>query len=635
MAPHNNVEGLTFSNAHIADWCSSLAPQPYLYQIALRKNAPCRFFFFLHLYALLDCTGNLRGQNKIYCYIEPNCACLNIATTDTTPAYIVAKLFCIAFLLTALTACGEHKRVGEKEVVAAPVDIDVAAADIIETTLDDGFGSNPQLKNIKLYDPEVVTYFYEQADYKPLWSKKGVFTVAADSLFYFIRDARSYGLFPQDYSAGRLDTLRQQVRDTTKDNGLDASKWAESDLLFTTAYINIIKDLKKGRLIADSVLKRDSSLSAQFYHQQWLSYGGNMEQLAATLEPKQLRYAELKKGLQQFLRQAKFGSHTYVNPRDSVRQKSLVIQRLSEEDSITFSAAQPDSFALSAAIKKYQSLNGLKETGKISGGLIAHLNNTDDYKFARIAVNMDRYKGLQSLPDQYIWVNIPSYKLQLWDSGFVALTSKVVVGKPQTRTPQLTSAISDLITYPKWHIPQSIIKKEILPALKRDPGYLARKGYSLVDTGGNEVDPYAVTWSKYENGIPYTVVQGSGDDNALGVLKFNFPNKYAVYLHDTNQRYLFSREKRALSHGCVRVDAWQELATYILERDNAASANAVPLDSMYTWLALKEKHLIPVRKKLPVFIRYFTCAADDGELVFYDDVYDEDRQLINLFFKTK
>lgn len=547
----------------------------------------------------------------------------------------IVRVLLIVFLVLAVTGCADHKSVGEKEVVKAPVDIDAAAADIIETTLNEGLTTNAQLKNVALYDPLVIDYFYEQNDYKPVWSKGGVFTTAADSLFYFIRDARTYGLFPQDYFSDRLDTLRHLVRDTTKDNKLDASKWAESDLLFTVAFINIIKDIKKGRIIADSILRQDSSLSSKFYYAHWTSYGGNMQQLAEALESKQPRYTDLRRELQVFLRQAKFGNYTYVNPKDSPRLKTLLIQRLSEEDSITFSNTHVDSLELAAAIKKYQSSKGLKETGKISSGLISSLNNTDNYKFARIAVNLDRYKSLQTLPQQYIWVNIPSYQLELWDSGFIRLTSKVVVGKPQTRTPQLTSAISDLITYPKWHIPQSIIKKEILPALKRDPGYLSRKGYSLVDGEGNEVDPYAVTWAKYENNIPYTVVQGSGDDNALGVIKFNFPNKHAVYLHDTNQRYLFSREKRALSHGCVRVEAWEELATYILERDLAASPNAVPLDSMYTWLALKEKHLIPVRKKLPVFIRYFTCDATDGKLVFYDDIYDEDRKLINTFFTHK
>jgi murein L,D-transpeptidase YcbB/YkuD len=533
-----------------------------------------------------------------------------------------------------LAACGNHKHVGEKEVVADPVDIDAASAGIIEATLDDARDSNLHVKDFSLYNPAAVQYFYEQSGYKPLWSTKGTFNAAADSLLQFISGSRKHGLFPEDYSYDRLQVLRQQVTDTTTENALDAAKWAESDLLFTSAFIRIVKDVKRGRLIADSVIQKDTSLSPQFYYKQWMAAGPNIRHWMATLEPTLPAYTALKEALAGFLDTATIKRFTYIAPKDSTRLKALLIKRLSEEDSITFSTTRPDSATLSDAIKKYQSANGLKQSGKLSASLVNSLNTTDWYKFARIAVTLDKYKQLPPLPQQYIWVNIPSYQLQLWDSGYVMLTSKVVVGKPQTRTPQLTSAISDLITYPKWHIPQSIIKKEILPALKLDPAYLSRKGFSLVDNKGNDIDPFTVEWAKYESYIPYTVVQGSGDDNALGVIKFNFPNKYSVYLHDTNQRYLFGKEKRALSHGCVRVESWQELATYILERDST-SANAVPVDSMQTWLALKEKHVIPVRKRLPLFIRYFSVTAEEGKLRFYDDVYEEDQKLINLFFKPK
>ena len=544
-----------------------------------------------------------------------------------------ASLVCI---LLVIASCGDRKKhvVGQKEVVAKPIDIDAAASDIIESTLDDVQDSNGKIKELSIYNPAAVAFFYKQQDFKPIWSSHGAFLHAADSLFQFIANARTFGLYPDDYYKCRLDTLRRQVTDTSKENKLDAAKWAESDLLLTSAFVTIIKDIKKGRLLPDSISKRDTVLTPEFYYQQWKSYGDSISTMAATLEPAQPAYVDLKKALQDFLPNATFKTYTYIDPTDSINLQRAVMQRLGEEDSVTFSNAHIDSTELAAAIKKYQKRKGVKETGKLTAGLVSTLNNTDSYKFARIAVNLDRYKQLQTLPQQYIWVNIPSFELQLWDSGFVMLTSKVVVGKPQTRTPELTSAISDMITYPKWHIPQSIIKKEILPALKRDPDYLARKGFSLVDDAGNDIDPYSVDWAKYENTIPYTVVQGSGDDNALGVLKFNFPNKYAVYLHDTNQRYLFSKDKRALSHGCVRVEAWEELAAYILQRDSA-STNAVPLDSMLTWLALKEKHLIPVRKRLPLFIRYFTCEVRDAKLHFYDDVYDEDRKLIDRFFKHK
>jgi murein L,D-transpeptidase YcbB/YkuD len=177
--------------------------------------------------------------------------------------------------------------------------------------------------------------------------------------------------------------------------------------------------------------------------------------------------------------------------------------------------------------------------------------------------------------------------------------------------------------------------------LKKNPGYLAKKGFSLLDMKNNEVDPYFVDWSKYKLGIPYKIVQGSGDDNALGIMKFNFPNKYAVYLHDTNQRYLFARSSRDLSHGCVRVQEWQKLSNYILENDSvyvtsiSTNNSFTKIDSVSKWLERKEKHYIPVRSRIPLFIRYITCEAKDGKIVFYDDIYNEDQKLKERYFATK
>jgi murein L,D-transpeptidase YcbB/YkuD len=132
-------------------------------------------------------------------------------------------------------------------------------------------------------------------------------------------------------------------------------------------------------------------------------------------------------------------------------------------------------------------------------------------------------------------------------------------------------------------------------------------------------------------------VQGSGDANALGILKFNFPNKYAVYLHDTNQRYLFGQTIRSLSHGCVRVQEWQKLAYYIIRNDRVqpATNKLAMIDSMDTWIERKEKHSIPVKSKLPVYIRYFTCEGKPGGITFYDDIYGEDKRLRERYFALK
>jgi murein L,D-transpeptidase YcbB/YkuD len=333
---------------------------------------------------------------------------------------------------------------------------------------------------------------------------------------------------------------------------------------------------------------------------------------------------------------ADFGKYTYIDSGDSLNLKATTLTRLLEDSIKIDSTASTDSLKLSSAIKRYQKKKGLKPDGKLTKSIINSLNETDSEKFVRIAITLDRYKQLPpELPLQHIWVNIPEYYMYLNEEDTVRLKSRVVVGKPNTSTPVLASSITDMITYPQWTIPASIIKKEILPGLKKDPGYTLKKGFSLIDKDGNEVDPYYVDWSKYETSIPYKVVQGSGDDNALGVLKFNFSNKYSVYLHDTNQRYLFSKKDRALSHGCVRVQNWDSLAYFILRNDSLAGKKALPTDSLQKWLTLKEKHVIPVRKRIPLFIRYFTCAAKEDQIVFYDDVYGDDKRLRDQFFAHK
>jgi murein L,D-transpeptidase YcbB/YkuD len=311
------------------------------------------------------------------------------------------------------------------------------------------------------------------------------------------------------------------------------------------------------------------------------------------------------------------------------------------EENLLVSADSVSQSTLSESIWKYQEKKKLKTDGKAGAETIRSLNLTDLDKFVRIALSLDKYKMLPAkMPDRYVWVNLAGYYMQLRENDSVKIYSRVVVGKPLTRTPELNSSISEMITYPQWSVPQSIIVKEFLPALKKNPGYLAKKGFSLLGDKNEELDPYFVDWSRFKTGIPYKIVQGSGDDNALGIMKFNFQNKYAVYLHDTNQRYLFSQPARALSHGCVRVQEWQKLSSYILKNDSTyvkslGNNSFTKTDSVRKWLNKKEKHYIPVRNKIPLFIRYFTCEGKEGKIVFYDDIYNEDRRLRERYFAGK
>jgi murein L,D-transpeptidase YcbB/YkuD len=552
---------------------------------------------------------------------------------------ITCKLLLLLFLITgAFYSCKEKsKDVTQVEIVETPEQINARAEGLIRSTLKEILHDDKDLPDsVKVKNALELQHLYDENQYSPLWSSRGSFNRNGDSLFSLIEQSMKYGLFPDDYYYSKLSSVRLQLSDTSKATKLNASLWAYSDLLFSSAFVQIIKDLKIGRLLPDSIVAKDSVLQPHFFVQRLKSFQQREDSVFESLEPKDSGYIKLKLALDEFLPKADLKKYTFIKTRDSSRIPTFVYQRLSEEDSTLSEETIPDSLQVAAAIKKYQKREEIKVDGKISSALIERLNNTDKQKFIRIAINLDRYKLLPVMPEQYIFVNIPSYYLRLIQNDTVVLKSRVVVGKPITRTPIITSAINNMVTYPKWTIPESIIKKEILPGLKSDPGYTIRKGYSIVDEDGNEIDPFTVKWAKYKTGIPYRVVQGSGDDNALGVLKFNFPNKYSVYLHDTNQRYLFSNKKRALSHGCVRVQAWNELAKFILRNDSLNSKNAIPVDSLDTWLATKQKKYVPVRRPISLFIRYFTCdVSDEGKLVFYEDVYGEDETIREKIFASK
>jgi murein L,D-transpeptidase YcbB/YkuD len=158
----------------------------------------------------------------------------------------------------------------------------------------------------------------------------------------------------------------------------------------------------------------------------------------------------------------------------------------------------------------------------------------------------------------------------------------------------------------------------------------------LYNNKGKKLDALTIDWTKYKKGIPYKIRQKSGTGNALGVIKFNFANDHDVYLHDTNERYLFQRKKRALSHGCVRVEKWMDLARLIAEKDSSLSNPDVKLkynaDSISNYIANHKNQRIVIKHPIPIFINYFSVASVDGKLLFYNDVYNEDERLINKYF---
>lgn len=496
----------------------------------------------------------------------------------------------------------------------------------------------------RLYALPVLKFYYKKNSYTPLWSKDKKWLPNADALLAYLDTCENDGMFKDDYRTVVLKSLRFPSRqDSLKSSTV--LHFAKADILFTDAFVRLSQDLKQGRLQADSSSwkykkEKQSSFFSKYLDE--VAAGNSFADMIQQLQPSLRDYHELKKCLPAFVKTMDRKQYTYLQfpAKDSLAFLKKLLVRLQEAGLTTGTAASYDSVRLKALVSKFQKDHGMKASGKVSATLVTYLNNTDPEKFKRVAITLDKYKQLPAeLPEKYIWVNLPSYYLQVWEKDSLVMRSKVIIGKPNTPTPDISSEISNLVIYPTWTVPNSIIVKELLPGLKKNANYLARKGLSLFDNKGDPVNAQTVKWARYTKGIPYFVRQASGDNNALGVIKFNFNNPYAVYLHDTNQRYLFKNKSRSLSHGCVRVEDWKKLAFYILRNDSALApiSDSVRLsaDSITSWIAQKQKHSVPVKQRLPLFIRYHSCEAVNGNIIFHEDVYDKDRVLREKYFALK
>ena len=236
---------------------------------------------------------------------------------------------------------------------------------------------------------------------------------------------------------------------------------------------------------------------------------------------------------------------------------------------------------------------------------------------AKLAINAQR---LRAIPDfnNGLFVNIPSYQLNYYRDGKLVLNSRAIVGKNERRTPVMSSKLSNVVVNPPWNAPTRLINEDIVPKVKRDPGYLARNGYSIIDGKGNTINPYNINWGSIGAKFPYRIRQAAGDHSALGRFKFNMPSSDAIYLHDTPNHTLFSKKDRALSSGCVRVDKSDELATILLQEAGWSNEKKQRvLDSKKTTSAT-------IQSNNPVYLYYVTTWVENGKLQTLPDIYGYD-----------
>lgn len=279
--------------------------------------------------------------------------------------------------------------------------------------------------------------------------------------------------------------------------------------------------------------------------------------------------------------------------------------------------------SLTAAIQRFQYRMGILSNGKIDVVTINELNRPVSFRIKQIMLNMERLRWVPAEMEQdMLLVNIPEFKLHVFEQGKQAWFCNVVVGKEATKTSIFKGNLSNVVLNPYWVVTNNIINNEILPRLKRNPGYLARNNMEVV-SGNKVLNPYTINWGSYKKNVPFTIRQKPGKSNSLGKVKFLFPNSYSIYLHDTPAKSLFGASSRAFSHGCIRVSEPEKLALHVLKGD--PSWTTEKLEEI--WKSGKEKW-INVRPPLSVYIVYFTAWVDNtGQLNFRKDLYGLDKTL--------
>ncbi|KLU16227.1 MULTISPECIES: L,D-transpeptidase [Xenorhabdus] len=324
---------------------------------------------------------------------------------------------------------------------------------------------------------------------------------------------------------------------------------------------------------------------------------------------------------------AEFSFNGTLRPGQSSESVIALRKILARSGILDLSAAKSDSRVydkeLTAAIKHFQALHGLSADGVIGKSTKAWLNTTPQTRARIMALNIQRLRIIPGDIPTGILVNIPDYSLFYYLDGKEVLSSKVVVGRPSRKTPIMSSELNNVVINPPWNVPTSMTRKDIAPRAMRDSNYFRTRGYTVFSSWSNDakaIDPSSINWGVITPGnFPYRIRQAPGPTNSLGRFKFNMPNSEAIYLHDTPNQASFSREMRAVSSGCVRVNKAPELANMLL--GDAGWDKTKVNSSLKTW----STKYVNIPKRISVFLYYQTAWVDEGGKAQYrDDIYDYD-----------
>jgi murein L,D-transpeptidase YcbB/YkuD len=486
---------------------------------------------------------------------------------------------------------------------------------------------------------KLVQQVYRDRDYRPFWFNGTRPSGEARDLVQTLCHADREGLRAADYDLQGLRTELQQLRDVKKP---DPAAIATVDLRLTRRFLDYGADLLAGRLDpqavdngwyirarranVDSLLRK--SLKAKSF-----------DAMISPLRPMQREYKQLVEALENYRElQAKGGWQQVPAKRKIIRgdQGAAVAalrERLHATDDLKHAGGKPvydDNVA--DAVARFQERHGLPVDSSANIATLAALNVPVEMRIRQIELNLERYRWLPSdFGKRYILVNIPDYRLYAYNNGKQVLTMRVIVGDEYgNATPVFADSMTYVVFHPEWDMPYQILVDEVIPKVRENIYYLAQQGYEIVDTAHNEViaDPASIDWSDLDTTkIDFRVRQKAGSGNALGKVKFMFPNQFSIYLHDTPADKLFDKHKRTLSHGCVRVEDPISLAGYVLDHQQHWDEEKIrdvmePADTSRPVSSLK----VDLERPLPVYLLYLTAFMRDGVLNFRDDPYGKDRR---------
>ncbi len=496
-----------------------------------------------------------------------------------------------------------------------------------------------------LSDLDTARRFYHERNYQPAWFGKSGRLTPAKQLIKVLMATVDEGLEPQAYHLARIRSLQKDI--TIKHRSIKPyhlPSALEQELLLTDAFLTCAGHFLYGRVDPKSIDPQWSNSPKQNDLLHVLQRAIETGQVAENLEyflPQHIEYFQLKMALLRYRSLSAIGGWPRIGGPDAIGLKEgqrnntipALRRRLQMTGDLPSGLLVDDRLLfdenITEAVSRFQFRHGLKIDGKVGGETLVALNIPIEDKINRIKINLDRLRWMsRDLGNPRIWVNIPEFKLYLKENSQTVLESRVIVGRPDRQTPIFSSTMSILIINPNWYIPPGIFINDILPRVRKDPGYLDRRQMTLYRIWEKDteitLDANEVNWDQYdEHKFPFVVRQDPGPFNELGVMKFMFPNQFDIYLHDTPNKKLYHLTSRENSSGCIRVERYQDLADYLLKENPEWNR-----DRIAKTIPTRDPIRIDLKRTIPIHLVYHTAWVDTRNLVhFAADIYHRDTPL--------